>query len=156
MWRRQAGVIAAILVLASVCPRYIMAGPRPSAMVSSDAETIAHGRRLFARNCSLCHGKEAVGENPATSLGGWQAQVGPVAPALNGSGHAWHHPPEYLFRIIRDGSTVNRSRMQGWAQWMNDYDILAVIAYFQSLWPPGIKEAYTQRYLHRVENGRTR
>jgi mono/diheme cytochrome c family protein len=79
-----------------------------------------------------------------------------VAPALNGTGHAWHHPPEYLFRIIRDGSTVNRSRMQGWAQWMNDYDILAVIAYFQSLWPQGIKEAYTQRYLHHVGNGRAR
>jgi putative ABC transport system substrate-binding protein len=148
MWRRQAGVIAAILVLAGVCPLYVSAGP-PSSMVSSDPETIAHGRRLFEQHCRPCHGKKAVGENPATPLGAW-TEAGPVAPALNGAGHAWHHPPEYHVRIIREGSIVKGSRMQGWSKSMSDYDMLAVIAYFQSLWPTQIKEAYAHRYLHRV------
>ncbi len=40
--------------------------------------------------------------------------------------------------------------MMGWGKWMNDYEILAVIAYFQSLWPPHIKEAYQNKYLYRV------
>jgi mono/diheme cytochrome c family protein len=105
--------------------------PAPSAIASSDADTMAHGRRLFAHNCSPCHGQEAVGENPATPMGGWTAQVGHLAPALNGTGHAWHHPPEYLFHTIRHGSTVKGSRMQGWAQRMSDYDIVAVMANFQ-------------------------
>jgi putative ABC transport system substrate-binding protein len=148
-WRRKTSVIAAMLVLAGVCPRYASAGPSPSSMVSSDPETLAHGRRLFQQNCSPCHGREAVGENPATPLGGW-TKAGPVAPALNGTGHAWHHPPAYHFRIIRNGSSLKGSRMQGWGERMSDYDMLAVIAYFQSLWPLQIQAAYTHRYLHRV------
>jgi mono/diheme cytochrome c family protein len=149
MWRRPGGLMAVLLVLVGVCPRHAVAAP-PSSIVSSDPATIAHGQRLFEHNCSPCHGRQAVGENPATPMGGWRPEVGPVAPALNGTGHAWHHPPEYLFQIIRDGSTVKGSRMQGWARWMSDYDILAVIAYFQSLWPPRLQEAYRHRYLHRV------
>jgi mono/diheme cytochrome c family protein len=145
----KSSLIAVILVLACISPLYALAEP-PSSIESSDPDTIAHGQRLFARNCSPCHSRWAVGENSATPMGGWTSQFGPVAPALNGSGHAWHHPPEYLFQIIHDGSTVKESRMQGWARWLSDYDILAVIAYFQSLWPPQLQKAYRHRYLHWV------
>jgi mono/diheme cytochrome c family protein len=125
------------------------ASPQAS-MVSSDPEILALGSRLFEQNCSPCHGKQAVGENPATPLGGWKVGVGQVAPALNGTGHAWHHPPSYHVRIIRDGSTLEGSRMIGWGNHMSDFDIFAVIAYFQSLWPVHIKAAYQQRHLYRV------
>jgi putative ABC transport system substrate-binding protein len=121
-----------------------------AAIASRDADTIAHGQRLFAQNCSPCHGQHAVGENPTNPMGGWNLQVGPVAPALNGTGHAWHHEPEYLFQTVRNGSLVQGSRMRGWKGTMSDYDIVAVIAYFQSLWPPRLQQAYTHRYLHRV------
>jgi mono/diheme cytochrome c family protein len=146
----KAGVIVTILTLAGMCPLPASAEQPSSSIASSDADTIAHGQRLFAQNCSPCHGKEAVGENPASPMGGWHPQVGPVAPALNGTGHAWHHPPRYLFDTVRNGSTVKGSRMVGWAGAMSDYDILAVIAYFQSLWPANIQKAYRHRYLHRV------
>jgi mono/diheme cytochrome c family protein len=151
MWRRKGrSCIAVVLVLVGICPLHAVAEPS-SSIVSSDPDTLAHGQRLFARNCSACHGKQAAGENPATPMGGWTSQLGHVAPALNGTGHAWHHPPEYLFHIIRDGSTLKGSRMQGWAKWLNEYDIRAVIAHFQSLWSPRFQEAYRHRYLHRVE-----
>lgn len=156
MWRRKNSVVAVVLVLAGMCPLFAMAGPLPVSVVSSDADTLAHGQYLFNQNCRPCHGEKAMGENPATPLGGWTSKVGPVAPALNGTGHAWHHAPAYHFRIIRGGSTVNGSRMQGWGKQMSDYDILAVIAYFQSLWPAQIKEAYTHRYLHRTWKGKMR
>lgn len=125
------------------------ASPQAS-MVSSDPEILALGSRLFEQNCSPCHGQQAVGENPATPMGGWKVGVGQVAPALNGTGHAWHHPPSYHVRIIRDGSTLEDSRMIGWGHHMSDFEIFAVIAYFQSLWPPHIKAAYQQRHLYRV------
>ena len=149
MWLRTGGSIAAILVLAGVCPLPSIAGPPPSSIASSDPETIALGGRLFEQNCRPCHGSQAVGENPATPLGGWN-KAGPIAPALNGSGHAWHHPPRYFFHTIRNGSTMKGSRMIGWAGRMSDAEIVAVIAYFQSLWPPHIQDAYRQRFLHRM------
>jgi len=40
--------------------------------------------------------------------------------------------------------------MIGWGNHMTDFDIFAVIAYFQSLWPSHIKAAYQQRHLYRV------
>ncbi len=126
------------------------AKPPQSSIVSSDPETIKLGMSLFEQNCVSCHGRKAVGENPATPSGGWKPKVGHLAPALNGTGHTWHHPPGYLFRIIREGSVVKDSRMKAWAGRMNDFEILAVIAHFQSLWPPRIKDAYRHRYLHRV------
>ncbi len=149
-WLRKVGLIAAILVLAGFCSLHSIAVPPLSSIASSDPETIQLGMRLFAQNCISCHGRKAVGENPATPSGGWKPKVGHLAPALNGTGHTWHHPPGYLFRIIREGSTIKGSRMKGWAGRMNDFEILAVIAYFQSLWPPRIKDAYRHRYLHRV------
>jgi hypothetical protein len=41
--------------------------------------------------------------------------------------------------------------MIGWDTRMSDFEIVAVIAYFESLWPPHIKAAYQRRYLYRVE-----
>lgn len=148
--RGKAGVIAAVVILVSVYSWSAHAEPVLAAIASRDADTIAHGQRLFAQHCSPCHGQQAVGENPANPMGGWNPQVGPVAPALNGTGHAWHHEPEYLFQTVRNGSTVQGSRMRGWKGAMSDYDMVAVIAYVQSLWPPRLQEAYTHRYLHRV------
>jgi mono/diheme cytochrome c family protein len=150
MWRQKIGSIAVVLLLAGLYPLFCSAELAPSAIASSDAELIARGERLFAQNCSPCHGQKAVGENPATPLGGWN-KAGPIAPALNGTGHAWHHPPRYFFHTIRNGSSMRGTRMIGWVGRMSDAEIVAVIAYFQSLWPQHIKDAYRQRFLHRVE-----
>ena len=144
------GWLMATLLSAIVLPLHASAASPQASMVSSNPEILALGSRLFEQNCSPCHGKQAVGENPATPLGGWKVGVGQVAPALNGTGHDWHHPPSYHVRIIRDGSTLEGSRMIGWGNRMTDFDIFAVIAYFQSLWPSHIKAAYQQRYLYRV------
>ena len=150
MWRQKIGWIAIVLLVLWLFPLFCHAESAPSSIASSDVEIIALGERLFAHNCRPCHGHKAVGENPATPLGGWN-KAGPIAPALNGSGHAWHHPPRYFFHTIRNGSTMQGSRMIGWAGRMSDAEIVAVIAYFQSLWPSHIQDAYRQRFLHRVE-----
>jgi len=149
MWRQTTGRLV-VALLWVVAPQLVAAAsPQPS-MVSSDPEVLDLGRGLFEQNCSPCHGKNAVGEDPATPMGGWKDGVGQLAPALNGTGHAWHHPPSYHFQNIRSGSTLKDSRMIGWKQRMSDFDIIAVIAYFQSLWPPHLKAAYQRQYLYRV------
>ena len=150
IWVWKISLILSISGLVAFCSLPSRAAPSPSSVVSNDRETIALGRRLFAQNCAPCHGAKAVGENPALPIGGNKPGGAHRAPALNGTGHSWHHPPEYLFRRIREGTDLGNSRMMGWAGRMNDYEILAVIAYFQSLWPGRIKKGYRQRYLHNV------
>ena len=68
------------------------------------SESVTEGEQIFAANCAACHGEKAVGENLQRPLGGMKDQGGYLAPALNGTGHAWHHPDEILFRIIQEGS----------------------------------------------------
>ena len=147
-------MVVAPHVVAAASPQH---APQPSpqsspqfSMISSDPEVLDLGQRLFEHNCSPCHGKNAVGENPLTPLGGWRSIVGHLAPALNGTGHAWHHPPSHHLLMIRDGSSLKGSRMVGWDKRLSDFDMIAVIAYFQSLWPPHIKAAYQRQYLYRV------
>ena len=136
---------------AALRPTAMAAEPGPTSIASDDPETIALGARLFVRNCSPCHGKEAVGEDPASPLGGIKPGLGHIAPALNGTGHTWNHLPDYFFRQIREGTTIANSRMAGWAGRMKDGEIVAVIAFFQSLWPKRIKDAYRERHLRRMD-----
>ena len=65
---------------------------------------IEQGKKLFALNCSSCHGVEGVGQNPESPNGGMLDEGGYLAPALNGTGHAWHHPNSVLFKTIKHGS----------------------------------------------------
>lgn len=139
-----------ILGLLTLLPFLAAAGGIQSSVASGDPELIALGARLFDRNCSPCHGKEAVGEDPAKTGGGWKEGVGQIAPALNGAGHAWHHPPGYFFQMIHNGTSLPDSRMISWQGRMSEYEILAVIAYFQSLWPERIRKGYLHRYAFRV------
>ena len=116
-------------------------------MVShEDPAVIAQGERLFVQNCAVCHGQQAEGENTEIPMGGTKQSGGYLAPALNGTGHAWHHPPDMLFQIIRDGSAAENSVMVGWTGRMTDAEIHTVVAYLRSLWPPEIKGGYNRRY----------
>jgi hypothetical protein len=80
----------------------------------------------------------AVGENFHHPMGGMKDQGGYLAPALNGTGHAWHHPDAVLFNIIQEGSIAEDSPMRGFAGRLSDAEIVASIHYFKSLWPKEI------------------
>ncbi len=118
-------------------------GPEgPGGIPPADEGRIAEGGALYERNCAACHGPGARGQLPERPMGGRLGAGVPIAPALNGSGHAWHHPPEMLFRIIRDGSPVAGSPMKGWEERMSDGEIRAVLDYLYSLWPASLRERY--------------
>ena len=75
-------------------------------------------------------------------------QGGYLAPALNGTGHAWHHPDEVLFRIIHEGSIAEDSPMRGFAGKLSDSEIVASIHYFKSLWPEEILNRHKEMVQH--------
>ena len=102
------------------------------------SKSIAEGKQVFATNCAVCHGEMAVGENSNRPMGGMKDQGGYLAPALNGTGHAWHHPDAVLFNIIQEGSIAEDSPMRGFAGRLSDAEIVASIHYFKSLWPKEI------------------
>jgi mono/diheme cytochrome c family protein len=95
----------------------------------------AVGAELFARHCAACHGANAEG------AAGWQhpgADGHMPAPPLNGSAHAWHHPLGDLVRTILQG----QGNMPGWRGVLSVAEILAVVAWFQSLWSDEIYAAW--------------
>ena len=102
------------------------------------------GAGLYQAHCAACHGTDAEG---ATN---WQ-QPGPDGhyppPPLNGSAHAWHHPLAQLFGFIHDGG-INMPAM---GQVLSRGELLAIIAWFQSLWSDEIYAAWER--MNRAEQG---
>ena len=116
-----------------------------SLSATATPEKITLGEKLFTENCLSCHGSGARGENPAQSRGGQKADGSYLAPALNGTGHAWHHPNEMLFSTIKDGSIAKDSPMRGFKDKLSDDDIVAVLQYIKSLWPDEIQVRHAMR-----------
>lgn len=136
---RRVGALAALL-LAAGCQ------PQPSAAPNSalqaerphDAAQLARGQALFMQNCARCHGERAQGDpqwrqrNPDGTF---------PPPPLDGSGHAWHHPYGWLKAMIHEGSAP-RGNMPAWGGTLNDEQIEDLIAWFQSLWPDEVYDAW--------------
>ena len=102
---------------------------------SSQSGISYNGKQLFAENCASCHGKNGVGENPTQPRGGMTASGVSIAPALNGTGHTWHHSDQMLFQTIKHGSMAQNSRMVGFKNQLSDDQIRSVLKYIKSLWP---------------------
>ena len=104
---------------------------------------LSQGSKLFTQNCSSCHGVEGVGQNPESPNGGMLDGGGYLAPALNGTGHAWHHPNSVLFKTIKHGSIASDSSMRAFSNRLSDKEIVMIIHYFKSLWPDPIREKHS-------------
>lgn len=107
----------------------LVASPRVT-----DKKILELGESVYLQHCSQCHGKKAEGTSEWKTPDD-QGRYPP--PPLNGTAHAWHHPTEVLVEIIKDG-TVPDGNMPAWEGKLTDDEILAVIAWFQSIWPEKI------------------
>ncbi len=117
------------------------ASSTPQARVS-DPELLALGKQVFMDNCARCHGRRAEGA-PDWRTPNAQGHYPP--PPLDGSGHAWHHPKTMLRQVIREGSPPGpQARMPAWKDRLSEREIQAVIAWFQSLWPEQVYQAWQQ------------
>ena len=100
-----------------------------------DAQLVDQGKKLYETYCQACHGVEGVGERPGEPAAVDAAGL-PVAPALDGSMHDWHHTDEGLVTTILQGSPRN-SRMQAWGKTgLAEADARAIVEFMKSHWGP--------------------
>lgn len=107
------------------------------------AEQVSQGGELFQENCAGCHGDKAQG-----LAHDWKKPLADGSyppPPLNGSAHAWHHPLPLLMRTIDRGGVPLGGVMPGFRDKLNEDEKLAVIAWFQSLWPDEIYQRWEKR-----------
>jgi mono/diheme cytochrome c family protein len=112
------------------------ADPEPRWYKPSHAEA---GRGLFETHCASCHGIGAAGDP------NWrEPDVNGLnrPPPLNGTAHAWHHPLAVLYEQIVRGSASGVGNMPAFNDVLARGEVLAIIAYFQSLWPEEIYRAW--------------
>ena len=107
------------------------------------SELVKQGAQLFQQNCAGCHGVNAA------SVTNWQqkGEDGKYSPPpLDGTAHTWHHSPNQLKKTIQQGGIQLGGSMPPFSAILNDAEMDAVIAYFQSKWPDDIYSKWAERF----------
>jgi mono/diheme cytochrome c family protein len=110
-----------------------------------DPAKVALGRKLYAENCSVCHGARLEGQP------NWRERMpnGRMpAPPHDEEGHTWHHTDELLFSITKKGLAEYappgyQSDMPAFGAKLSDEEIWAVLSFIASHWTD--KELLKQR-----------
>lgn len=135
-------------VLVALCYGMLLAGcdrgtPAPTIQLQTDdTAMLARGQALYAQHCASCHGARLEGQPR------WRERDASgrlPAPPHDATGHTWHHPDEVLFRVTKHG-VAKATGMQGYDSAMPAYegvladaDIVAVLSWIKSTWPPAIR-----------------
>lgn len=104
-------------------------------------EQAERGRKVFAENCAVCHGKKAE------STPHWRtrdASNNYPPPPLNGSAHTWHHPLSVLGRTIYHGGALVGGQMPAFKDRLSEIEIVDVIAHIQSYWRDDIYDRWLE------------
>jgi mono/diheme cytochrome c family protein len=118
----------------------------PSMLKPGDAQVVAQGLKVYEAQCASCHGVNLEGQ------ANWQKRLPDgrlPAPPHDESGHTWHHPGEVLFNITKYGpqhyaGADYASDMPKYEGLLSDADIIAVLSYIKSTWPPRIKGTHNK------------
>jgi mono/diheme cytochrome c family protein len=113
---------------------------------AAKSSEITKGEEVYRQYCQGCHGIKAIGQDPENPNGGLNDENQYIAPALNGKGHTWHHPPIFLFQQIKNRKINKLSPMPPFSGILSDDEINAVIAYIKSLWPDEIRKKYYEKF----------
>jgi mono/diheme cytochrome c family protein len=104
-----------------------------------DATAVARGRAVYAANCVSCHGANLEGQP------NWQQPLADgsyPAPPHDVSGHTWQHSDTELFVMVRDGDDPDKNNpisfMPPFGKTLGEGDVLDVLAYIKSTWPPDV------------------
>ncbi|MCA0872713.1 cytochrome c [Seohaeicola saemankumensis] len=111
-----------------------------------DAATVALGQQVYAGHCAACHGAALQGQPDWRQA---DADGYLPAPPHDATGHTWHHADRQLVAITRLGTEQlvgggYKSRMAGYADVLSEAEIIAVLAYIKSTWPPEIIDRHNQ------------
>ncbi len=122
------GIVLGALVLLAAALWFFQINP-----VLPNRAATRLGERVFLQNCAVCHGINAEGKD--------------VAPPLNRTGHADHHPDWELYMFIAEGK-VGFTQMPAWKERLSDGEIRSVIAYIKTLWTED--QRTSQRHVNEV------
>lgn len=147
MISRRWGLLAAgagvVVVIAGVVAMNWPAETRSNRLLRpEDARLLALGQKVYAAQCAACHGQRLEGQ-PNWRERGADGRL--PAPPHDASGHTWHHPDEVLFRITKHGvvKAANlknyESAMPAFEDRLSDEEIVAVLSWIKSTWPPEIR-----------------
>src|SRR5690554_4340323 len=144
----------AVLVAATV---YLTSLGRNDGFIdpSADEGRITLGKTVYEANCAACHGANLEGQ------ANWRERLANgrlPAPPHDKTGHTWHHPDRLLIDMVKNGLVPGRtappgyeSDMPAYAGILTDEEIIAVIAYIKSTWPPKVLQAQKEVTLRNSE-----
>ena len=122
-----------------------LAAPPTALLRTDDAQLLEQGRKVYVAQCASCHGINREGQANWRERG---ADGRLPAPPHDETGHTWHHPDELLFRITKEGVAQAaglqdyESNMPTYGAMLSDADIVAVLSWIKSQWPPDIQATH--------------
>lgn len=154
MGRTQGTLIALGLLLVVALGTYgVTRSAGPSFIDPADQTLVMQGKAIYAVNCAACHGESLQGQPD------WRRRLPDgrlPAPPHDKSGHTWHHPDMMLIDMVKNGLVPGRtappgyvSDMPAYGDMLSDEDIVAVLAYIKSSWPPEVLAAQKEITLQR-------
>lgn len=140
---RLIAVAAIVAVVVGGIIVWVRSKPAPLYLQS---HVVAQGQGLYAEYCASCHGANLEGEPD------WRDRDADgflPAPPHDATGHTWHHPDAQLLTITLLGTSAvvgngYPSRMPGFGEDLTKEQILSILAYIKSTWPPEIIERHNE------------
>jgi len=143
--KRRAWVLLAgvAVLIAGWVTWSLNSGAKPNGLLRpDDRRLLVQGQKVYAAHCAACHGQQLQGQ-PNWRERGADGRL--PAPPHDASGHTWHHPDDVLFRITKYGvaKAANlkdyESAMPAFEDRLSDEEIIAVLSWIKSTWPPEIR-----------------
>ena len=147
------GVVVAVIIGAAAILCSVIRGSGPAFIDAEDQTLVRQGKAIYANNCAACHGESLKGQP------NWRDRMpnGRLpAPPHDKTGHTWHHPDAMLVDMVKNGLVPGKTAPPGYVSDMpayrdilSDQEIIAVLAYIKSSWPPKVLAAQKEVTLQR-------
>lgn len=147
------GVVGVVMIGAAAILYSTMRPSGPAFIDPADQTLVMQGKVIYANNCAACHGASLQGQP------NWRERMpsGKLpAPPHDKTGHTWHHPDAMLVDMVKNGLVPGKtappgyvSDMPAYSDILSDQEIIAVLAYIKSSWPPKVLEAQKEVTLQR-------
>ena len=139
------GVVGVVIIGAAAVLYSTIRPSGPAFIDPADQSLVIQGKAIYANNCAACHGESLQGQP------NWRERMSNgrlPAPPHDKSGHTWHHPDAMLVDMVKNGLVPGKTAPPGYVSDMpayrdilSDQEIIAVLTYIKSTWPPKVLEA---------------